>query len=92
MDLSSFGLDLLVGIDNKSIYFLISVGCTVLLGIPWILNFEYSILFLIGAYIGSSLLGLLPGMSGAFWIAILYATVAVGLLAIFMEVFLLRPK
>ena len=91
MDLSSLLVDILGGIAIGLFYFLIAAGFTVIFGVLRILNFAHGTVFLLGAYIISSVLDALYGTSGALWIAIIIGIGILGLLAIPIEMFLLRP-
>ena len=55
-----------------------------------IVNFAHGSLYMLGAYIGYSLMQVLPGAVG-FWGAVLLAGIAVGLIGVVIEMLVLRP-
>jgi branched-chain amino acid transport system permease protein len=91
VDFSSLLLDLLGGIAVGLLYFLIAAGFTVIFGVLGILNFAHGSLFLLAAYIITSILDMFQGTGVGFLVAAVSATIALGLLAVPIEMFLLRP-
>jgi len=64
-----FVAQLLTGLANASSLFLVACGLSLIFGVTRIVNFAHGSLYMIGAYIGYSLMQILPGGFG-FWGAI----------------------
>jgi branched-chain amino acid transport system permease protein len=87
MTLETFGLHLLNGITFGALLFLLASGFTLIFGLMRITNMSHGGLYLVGGYVGLTVLG----RTGNFWLALLVAGVGVGLLGLGIERFLLRP-
>ncbi|MFD1342561.1 ABC transporter permease [Litorisediminicola beolgyonensis] len=85
-----FIAQILTGLANASSLFLVACGLSLIFGVTRIVNFAHGSLYMLGAYIGYSLMQVLPGSIG-FWGAILLAAVAVGLIGVAIEMLVLRP-
>lgn len=88
-----FVAQILTGWANASSLFLVACGLSLIFGVTRIVNFAHGSLYMIGAYIGYSLIQVLPGFLPAgigFWISILLAAIAVGIVGILIEVLVLR--
>ena len=85
-----FFAQLLTGLANASSLFLVACGLSLIFGVTRIVNFAHGSLYMLGAYIGYSLMQVLPGGFG-FWASILLASVAVGIIGILIEMLVLRP-
>lgn len=85
-----FVAQILTGLANASSLFLVACGLSLIFGVTRIVNFAHGSLYMLGAYIGYSLMQVLPGAVG-FWGAILLAGVAVGLIGVLIEMLVLRP-
>ena len=89
-----FVAQMLTGLANASSLFLVACGLSLIFGVTRIVNFAHGSLYMIGAYVGYSLVQFLPNYlpSGlAFWLAILLAGLVVGLIGVIIEVLVLRP-
>jgi branched-chain amino acid transport system permease protein len=75
------------GIVTGMILALIASGLTLIFGIMDVVNFAHGELFMLGAYVGVLTLA----RTGDFWIALLVASVTVGLLGAVIQVSTLRP-
>jgi len=64
----------------------VALGLTIIFGLMDIVNFAHGEFYMVGAYIGYSILLLIPN----FWIALPVAVISVGLLGFVVEFFLLR--
>ena len=85
-----FVIQFLTGLASASSLFLIAAGLSIIFGVSRILNFAHGSLYMLGAYIAYSLLTYFnPGPIG-FWVALLGAAVAVGLVGVIIEMGLLR--
>jgi branched-chain amino acid transport system permease protein len=70
--------------------FLVACGLSLIFGVTRIVNFAHGSLYMIGAYIGYTLMQVLPGAFG-FWGAIVLAAIAVGIVGVLVEMLVLRP-
>lgn len=77
----------LTGLSQGMFLWLISSGLTLVFGILGVLNFAQGSLYMLGAFVGYSILKL----TGSFWLGALFGPLAVGVLAFFLEKFLLKP-
>jgi branched-chain amino acid transport system permease protein len=66
---------------------LIALGLTIVFGLMDVVNFAHGEFYMLGAFVGFSTLSVVPN----FWIAILLAGVAVGLLGILIEILMFKP-
>ena len=93
MDFSFIVIQTLNGLATASFLFIAACGLSIVFGVTRIVNFAHGSFYMLGAYFAVTytpmLLGVMPGFFG-FWLGVLTAALSVGLLAILMEVFLLR--
>jgi branched-chain amino acid transport system permease protein len=75
------------GIVTGMILALVSSGLTLIFGIMDVVNFAHGELFMLGAYIGVLTLAL----TGSFWLALIAASVLIGLLGAAIYLVTLRP-
>ncbi|HET8578909.1 MAG TPA: branched-chain amino acid ABC transporter permease [Methylomirabilota bacterium] len=75
------------GIVTGMILALVASGLTLIFGIMDVVNFAHGELFMLGAYVGVLTLA----RTGDFWIALLVASVTVGLLGAAIQISTLRP-
>jgi len=75
------------GIVTGMILALIASGLTLIFGIMDVVNFAHGELFMLGAYIGVVVLA----TSGSFWLALIIATLVVGLIGAALQITTLRP-
>jgi branched-chain amino acid transport system permease protein len=87
MNVETFGLHLLNGITFGALLFLLASGFTLIFGLMRITNMSHGGLYLVGGYVGLSVLG----RTGNFWLALLAAGVGVGVLGLVIERLVLRP-
>jgi branched-chain amino acid transport system permease protein len=66
---------------------LLALGLTVIFGLLGVMNFAHGELYMFGAYAGIATIGL----TGSFWVALIVAPLAVGVLGAVTEVATLRP-
>jgi branched-chain amino acid transport system permease protein len=93
MDISAFLAQLLNGLAGASALFLVAVGLSLIFGVTRIVNFAHGSFFMLGMYVAYSLIeriGVGSWRSIGFWVAILLAALAVGLLGALVEILLLR--
>src|SRR6516225_12224004 len=85
-------LDLIIiqtvnGIVTGMILALIASGLTLIFGIMDVVNFAHGELFMLGAYVGTTMLV----VTGSFWAALVGASTTIGLLGALIQVVALRP-
>lgn len=93
MTFASFLLQLGNGLSSASALFLVAAGLTLIFGVTRIVNFAHGSLYMLGAYLayaaGAWLAG--AGLGGAaFWLGVLAAALAVGVIGALVEVLLLK--
>jgi branched-chain amino acid transport system permease protein len=86
VSLHEFGLQLLNGLTFAALLFLVSSGFTLIFGLMRIVNLAQGSLYLLGGYIGLSVIR----ATGSFWLALPAAAMAVGALGLMIERGLLR--
>lgn len=80
----------LTGLASASALFLVASGLTLIFGVTRIVNFAHGSLFMLGAYLGYSLIEVFPATVLGFWGAVICASVAVGAIGAAIEVLILR--
>lgn len=88
--MSLFVAQLITGLANAAALFLVASGLSLIFGVTRIVNFAHGSLYMLGAYIGITLMDLLPGAFG-FWGSIVLAGLLTGIIGIIIEVCVLRP-
>ena len=83
-------LQALTGLAGASSLFLLSAGLTVIFGVTRVVNFAHGGLYMLGAYIGWTILSAMPPGIGFFAIGVLATAAVVGALGAVMEMTLLR--
>ncbi len=85
-------LDILVGgLTNGMLLFIFAAGLTLVFGVLRIINFSHGAVYMLAAYLSYSVMVGLGNIPGAFWIGLLVAPVAVAILGVLIEIFMLRP-
>jgi branched-chain amino acid transport system permease protein len=74
------------GLVYGMLLFLVASGLTLIFGMMGVLNFAHGALYMLGAYFSFSVLR----WTGNFWLSLLFAPIAVGLIGVFIERFFLR--
>ena len=85
-----FIAQLLTGLANAGALFMVASGLSLIFGVTRVVNFAHGSFYMLGAYVGYTLMQVLPGAVG-FWGAILLAGLIVGLIGIIVEICVLRP-
>jgi branched-chain amino acid transport system permease protein len=75
------------GIVTGMILALVASGLTLIFGIMDVVNFAHGELFMLGAYVGTTVLV----ATGSFWLALLVASVTIALLGAVIQITTLRP-
>ena len=83
-------LQALTGLAGASSLFLLSAGLTVIFGVTRVVNFAHGGLYMLGAYMGWTILSALPPGTLFFALGVLATACVVGLLGAAMEMMLLR--
>jgi len=81
---------LLAGVSNGMLLFLISAGLSLIFGVLRVINFAHGALFMFGALIAVSLTALAPGTTGGFVAALIGASAGLAVLGAAIETGLLR--
>jgi branched-chain amino acid transport system permease protein len=87
MSLDAILTQLLMGLTVGVNLVLVATGLTLVFGMMGVINFAHSALFMLGAYAGL----LVSARLGSFWLALLLAPIALGLVGAAIERGLLRP-
>lgn len=83
-------MQLLNGLVVGMIYVLITMGLTIVFGMLNVINFAHGAFYALGAYFAFFFATLIGSWSGSFWVAVLIAPLAVGLVGAVIEVTLVR--
>ena len=87
MSIDAILTQLLMGLTVGVNLVLVATGLTLVFGMMGVINFAHSALFMLGAYVGL----VATTRLGSFWLGLLIAPPAIGLLGAVMERWLLRP-
>ena len=87
MLLSDLLAQALNGLSYGVLLFLLSVGLTLIFGMLDVVNLAHGSFYMLGAYAGLATIA----ATGSFWLALLAAPLAVGLIGALMERTVLRP-
>lgn len=79
--------NLLNGLAYSLLLFLLAAGLSLIFGMMDVINLAHGSFFMLGGFVGIGVLGL----TGNWWVALIGATVAVGVIGVISEVGLLRP-
>lgn len=93
MDPAFIVVQALSGLANASSLFIISSGLTIVFGVTRIVNFAHGSLYMLGAYLGITIVPRLLDIErtpAMFFAGVLLAALVVGLIGVLMEVLLLR--
>lgn len=85
--LADLAVQALNGLAYGALLFLLSVGLTLIFGMLDVVNLAHGSLYMLGAYAGLAVIG----VTGSFWLALLVAPFAVGLVGVGIERTCLRP-
>ncbi|PSP78984.1 branched-chain amino acid ABC transporter permease [Halobacteriales archaeon QS_1_68_20] len=77
----------ILGLQFGTTLALLVAGLTLVFGLMDVINLAHGSLYMLGAYFGVTLVD----AGGSFWLALVVAPVAVGVVGLLMEVFTLRP-
>lgn len=86
-----FTISLLTGISYGLLLFMLSSGLTLIFSMMGVLNFAHASFYMVGAYIAYSITAALGSMGSAgFWLSLVLAPLAVGLMGAAFEKYCLR--
>jgi branched-chain amino acid transport system permease protein len=85
--LDLLALQLVTGVALGAIYVLVGIGLSLIFGLMNVVNFAHGAFFMVGAYVGV----FLYGYTGSFWLSLVAAPLAMGLLGLAVERVLVRP-
>jgi branched-chain amino acid transport system permease protein len=87
VSLSSILTQVLMGLTVGANLILLATGLTLVFGMMEIINFAHSAFFMLGAYVGY----VTQRLTGSFWLGLLVAPPAMGILGAALERYFLRP-
>ena len=88
-DLGFYIVQALTGLSSASALFLVASGLSIIFGVTRVVNFAHGSFYMLGAYIAYTFVEHLGGAFG-FWVAVLLAGVAVGIIGVVVELLILR--
>lgn len=88
--MSFYLVQFLTGLASAASLFLVASGLSIIFGVSRVVNFAHGSLYMLGAYIAYSLVGVFGHSILGFWAAMVGAAVAVGGIGIIMETTVLR--
>jgi branched-chain amino acid transport system permease protein len=87
VSLAALAAQVFTGLVLGMIFVLLAIGLSLIFGLMTVVNFSHGALYMLGAYIGFTLLRL----TGSFSVALVLAPLLVGTLGLLVERFLIRP-
>ncbi|WP_395678515.1 branched-chain amino acid ABC transporter permease [Inquilinus sp.] len=87
MDAGLVAMQLFSGVALGAVLIMSALGLSIIFGMLGVVNFAHGALFMVGAYAGLWL----AIQAGSFWWALLVAPIAIGILGMAIERFLIRP-
>ncbi|CAG1769195.1 partial High-affinity branched-chain amino acid transport system permease protein LivH, partial [uncultured bacterium] len=87
--LASFVAQLLNGLAGASSLFLVAAGLSLIFGVTRIVNFAHGSFYMVGIYVAYSAVAWI-GEGPGYWVGLLVAAVAVGVVGALVEILLLR--
>jgi len=78
---------LFMGLQIGLMYVLLAIGLSLIFGLMTVVNFAHGSFFMFGAYMGLFMMGL----TGNFWVSLVFVPLATGLLGLVVERFTVRP-
>ena len=80
-------LQLLTGLALGAVYALLAIGLSLIFGMLTVVNFAHGAFFMVGAFLGVYFLT----VTGSFWFSLVLTPIAVGVIGLLCERFLVRP-
>jgi branched-chain amino acid transport system permease protein len=84
---SSLVTQLFMGLQIGLVYVLLAIGLSLIFGLMTVVNFAHGAFFMFGAYMGLFMMGL----TGNFWVSLVFVPLATGLLGLVVEKYTVRP-
>jgi len=78
---TSLVTQLFIGLQIGMVYVLLAIGLTLIFGMMTVVNFAHGTFFMFGAYMGLFMMGL----TGNFWISLIFVPLATGALGLLVE-------
>ena len=78
---------LFMGLQIGLMYVLLAIGLSLIFGLMTVVNFAHGSFFMFGAYMGLFMMG----VTGNFWVSLVFVPLATGLLGLVVERFTVRP-
>lgn len=88
--MSFYFVQFLTGLASAASLFLVASGLSIIFGVTRIVNFAHGSFYMLGAYIAYSIAARLDVGPVGFWLVIVAAAIAVGVIGLVVEVLLLR--
>ncbi len=85
--LDLLAVQLFAGVALGAIYVLVALGMSLLFGMLTVVNFAHGAFYMLGAYAAVLVLGL----GANFWVCLFFVPIAVGMIGLAVERFLIRP-
>jgi branched-subunit amino acid ABC-type transport system permease component len=89
--LSEYVVQIIAGLGAGAVLFLIASGLTLVFGALRVINFAHGSLYMVGAYVTTTLVPVTGLKDGTFWLYFLAAALIVAAGGVVMEVFFFRP-
>jgi branched-chain amino acid transport system permease protein len=80
----------LTGLSHASGLFLVACGLSLIFGVSRIVNLAHGSFYMVGAYLAYTLITFLPAGIFSFWTGIILAALAVGMIGLTLEIFVLK--
>src|SRR5436190_4543135 len=87
LSINLIALQLFAGLALGAIYVLLAIGLSLIFGMLTVVNFAHGAFYMLGAYVGLSLLGLAEN----FWLCLVGVPLILGVFGLVVERFLVRP-
>lgn len=91
MDLGLFIEIVVGGLTNGMLLFIVAAGLTFVFGVLHVINFAHGALYMLSAYLGYSVCHWFGDTPGSYWLALILAPLATGIIGAGIEIALLRP-
>ena len=88
-ELGFYLVQALTGLSSAAALFLVASGLSIIFGVTRVVNFAHGSFYMLGAYIAYTFIEVLGGAVG-FWVSVLLAGAAVGLIGVVVELLILR--
>ena len=80
----------LTGLSDAASLFFVAAGLSLIFGVSRVVNMAHGSFYMVGAYVAYFVVSFLPRGVFTFWASIVIAALAVGLLGVIIEIFLMR--